>query len=399
VTDEELAAALTEAAKLDRNTAAGLMGVLALAERLDKERPEFAVARQVLAARGSHAFCGEFAVQGMLAMLKKGSTATEAVAWLKKAHATTRAVGGAVKALYGVTCGEPILLADDVVLMRFMDLPQSEMRDWILEDHARLNEARLLFGFTSPPGAALYRAGTVEPLFIPAGTSFDYSKSELSLWFDELDTATLLLALTPKAAPVEAAHWFHYDDPDIARFGQRGVRRHYDDSQTQSPPSKMAGAPTTITPEYAAGVLSGYRRLHKGDGHRVTLALQRLIRSRSQLHPGNRAIDLAIALEVLFMNADRDEHSYKIALRLAKLLCDTEPDRRAAFLETRKLYELRSKMVHTGRARNDWTVGDQTRSAYELVEAGDLRCAHAIRKLIDRGNIPEPDGWSGLELS
>jgi hypothetical protein len=34
-----------------------------------------------------------------------------------------------------------------------------------------------------------------------------------------------------------------------------------------------------------------------------------------------------------------------------------------------------------------------------LVEAGDVRCAQAIRKLMNRGSIPKPDDWSEFELS
>src|SRR5262249_42264986 len=52
-----------------------------------------------------------------------------------------------------------------------------------------------------------------------------------------------------------------------------------------------------------------------------------IIRSRSQSHPGNRSIDLAIALEVLFMNVDQGEHSYKVSLRLARLLGGDLPAR------------------------------------------------------------------------
>ena len=398
MTDEELAKALSETAVMDRDTTASVTAMFALAERLDKERPEFAgPQRMARSARGSHSFAGEFAAQIMLGMVRKGTPAADAIAWLKKAVGTKRGVGGAVKALYGVTCAGPIQMAEDVVLMPFSGLPQSETRDWIFEDNARGNDARLLMGYVSPPSAALYRAGTVEPIFIPPGTTIDYSREPPAIWFDELDTAGLLLALMPKAAPSEAAHWFHYEDPDIARFGQRGLARHHDDSQQSV--FRMGAPPTTISPEHATGVLAEYRRLAKGDRDRITLALQRLIRSRGQLHPGNRAIDLAIALEVLFMNADRDEHSYKIGMRLAKLLHEGEPARRTAFLETRKLYDLRSTMVHTGRAKNDWIVGDQKRSAYELVEAGDMRCTQAIRTLMQRGGIPRPDGWSGLELS
>ncbi len=94
-------------------------------------------------------------------------------------------------------------MAEDVALMPFSELPQSETRDWILEDRARGNDARLLMGYISPPSAALYRAGTVEPIFIPPGTTIDHSKVPPAIWFDELNIVALLLALTPKAAPSE----------------------------------------------------------------------------------------------------------------------------------------------------------------------------------------------------
>ena len=81
---------------------------------------------------------------------------------------------------------------------------------------------------------------------------------------------------------------------------------------------------------------------------RVNLALERMIRSRCQFVSGNRVIDLAIALEVLFMNADRDEHSYKISLRAGRLLRADIQSRERAFLEVRRLYDMRSSMVHTG---------------------------------------------------
>jgi hypothetical protein len=170
VTDEELQAALAEAAKLARDTTPGVTAMFDLAKRLDTERPEFAGVppRMVLSARGSHSFTGEWAAQCMLSMVREGRSAAEAVAWLKKAVTITRGVGGAVKALYGVTCIEPIALADDIVLLPFSQLPQSETRDWILEEHDRANSSRhfIAHNYTAPPHAALYRIGTFEPLFI-----------------------------------------------------------------------------------------------------------------------------------------------------------------------------------------------------------------------------------------
>jgi hypothetical protein len=391
VTDDELAAILVETAVLEPRTTAGVTAMFALAERLQKERPEFAGApRIVLAARGSHAFSSDFAAQRMLQIVRNGRSAEQAVTWLRKAHETTRGVGGAVKALYGVKCSERIALSEDVVLLPYSEL-QSETSKWIMDEHERANEARLLHGFTLSPRALLYRPGTIEPLFI--ASPIDYSKAPPATWFDDLDTAALLLALTPKAIPSEVAHWFHYDDPDVALLGQFGLARHFDEIQS---PFRLA-EPTETTLESAGGLLTAYRRVAKDDQGRITLALQRLIRSRSQNNPGNRAIDLAIALEVLFMNVDRDEHSYKISMRLAKLLGGELAVRRTAFGETRKLYDLRSNMVHSGRAKNDWSVDGVQRSAYDLVEAGDVRSAEAIRKFLALGRIP--DDWRDIELS
>jgi hypothetical protein len=391
VTDDELATILAETAPLAPNTTAGVTAMFAVAEGLDKERQEFAGGpRMVLAARGSRAFSGQPAAQRMLHMVRSGRSPQEAVAWLRKAHSTTRAVGGAVKALYGVKCSERIALSDDVVLIPYSEL-RSETLKWIMDEHERANDARLLHGFTLAPRAVLYRPGAVESVFIAA--PYDYSNLPTATWFDDLDTAALLLALTPKAVPSEVAHWLHFDDPDVEELTSAGLTRHVDEIQS---PFRFS-EPTEITSESAAGLLTAYRCVGKDDQGRITLALQRLIRSRSQNNPGNRAIDLAIALEVLFMNADQGEHSYKISLRLARLLGGTLAVRRAAFIETRKVYDIRSEMVHSGSAKNDRPVDGVKRSAYDLVEAGDVRCAHAIRKFLDLGRIP--DDWRDTELS
>ena len=133
MTDAELEAALREAAKLDPDTTPGVTAMFALAQRLDAERQEFAgmPLRMVRSARGSHSFTGEFAGQCMLSIVRDGRPPSDAVAWLKKAVTIERGVGGAVKALYGVTCVAPIALADDVVLLPFAQLPQSATRDWM----------------------------------------------------------------------------------------------------------------------------------------------------------------------------------------------------------------------------------------------------------------------------
>ncbi len=125
-------------------------------------------------------------------------------------------------------------------------------------------------------------------------------------------------------------------------------------------------------------------------------AIGRLLRGRSQSKPGDRAIDVAIALEVLFMNTDRDEHSYKISLRASRLLRPDVDQRRTVFAEVKSVYDLRSKLVHTGSAKDDYNVVGVKRTAHDVVDAVDSHCIQAIRKFLDRGGIP--DDWKDLEL-
>ena len=148
-----------------------------------------------------------------------------------------------------------------------------------------------------------------------------------------------------------------------------------------------------ITPESATGLLTAWRKVKSArDRERLRLALERLIRSRAQSNPGNRAIDLAIALEVLFMNTERDEHSYKISLRAARLLRDSPNDRARAFIEVKRIYDLRSSMVHNGKIKGNFKIDGAQVSPNDLVESVDTLCTEAIRKFIESG------GFSGDNL-
>ncbi len=89
------------------------------------------------------------------------------------------------------------------------------------------------------------------------------------------------------------AHWYHFDDPDVALLGQSGLSREFEEPQS---PFRMSQL-TMITRESAVRLLTAYRVLRGEDQLRIRLALQRLIRARNQNHLGNRASDLAIALE------------------------------------------------------------------------------------------------------
>jgi hypothetical protein len=206
-----------------------------------------------------------------------------------------------------------------------------------------------------------------------------------------MDDAARLLALIPKAIPIESVHWFHYDDPDVAMLGQFGLLRHGPELRPI-----MAAAPVEVAAADVAGIFAAYKKLKESDRGRVNLALERIMRSRCQFVSGNRAIDIAIALEVLFMNVDRDEHSYKISLRAARLLRKDLQARRRTFLEVKRLYDMRSSMVHSGSVKNEYRLDGASVPAHEIVEVVDVICTEAIRAILGMGEIP--DDWRDIEL-
>jgi len=270
--DKKLSAIVAEHAKAEPNTREGVDAVLALEQQL-KDEPEFLKPRMIVSGRGGHGWLPQFAAQKMLSLVRGGRGADAAVAWLRKAPSITRGSGGAVKLLYGVQCARSIAVTEDIVLLPFSEVPQSTIREWIVTEHERANEFSLVHGFTAAPSAALYRAGTVEPIFVDA--SRDLHSSAPSTWFNDMDDAARLLALIPKAIPIEAAHWFHYDDPDVAMLGQFGLSR-------QGPELRpiMTGAPVDVAVADVAGIFAAYKKLKESDKGRVNLALDRIMRSR-----------------------------------------------------------------------------------------------------------------------
>ena len=387
--DAALSALVAEHSKADPYTREGIEAVLVL-ENVLKNEPEFSAPRMIVNGRGAYGWLPQFAAQKMFSVVRSGRGADAAVAWLRRVPSITRGSGGAVKLLYGVQCASPLALTNDIVLLPYEKLPPSTTLELIAREHERANESLVVHGFTVAPSAGLYRSGVVDPIFRDMSTN--WQNLPPATWFNDLDDAARLLALIPKVIPREAAHWFHYDDPDINLLGQLGLAKMGIELQ----PTMVTG-PIEVTTAATAGLFSAYRRLKQDDIQRVNLALERMIRSRCQFVSGNRAIDLAIALEVLFMNADRDEHSYKISLRAARLLRAQASTRRRTFLEVRRLYDVRSSMVHTGNVKNEYTLDDVKVSAHDIVEAVDAICTEAIRAFLALGGIPSD--WRDIELA
>lgn len=108
----------------------------------------------------------------------------------------------------------------------------------------------------------------------------------------------------------------------------------------------------------------------------------------------DRAIDLGIALESLFLTSDEtDELSYRIGMRAAKYLGGDLDDRLRIRAVVRDLYSLRSKAVHRGRLSTDPA---KSKKANELLTEGANHIATTLAQAIRDGRLPS---WDQLLLS
>ena len=89
------------------------------------------------------------------------------------------------------------------------------------------------------------------------------------------------------------------------------------------------------------------------DSSFLNLALRRFNYAHERKRPEDKLIDYMIALETMYIVDDPGEYGYKIAIRAASLLGKTLQEKERIFLEIKKAYHLRSKIVHGSKKVGD----------------------------------------------
>jgi len=143
--------------------------------------------------------------------------------------------------------------------------------------------------------------------------------------------------------------------------------------------------------EVAKQLVEEFQLLKKKD--LLRLAMQRLNLAMRRISPVDRAIDLGIVLESLFLNdldGDRGELSFRLRVRASRYLEDSLEERSKTFKLVGDLYTLRSKAVHTGKMPP--ARGGVKNS--ELLQKGFDLAAATIKRFILEG-IPD---WNNVIL-
>ena len=105
----------------------------------------------------------------------------------------------------------------------------------------------------------------------------------------------------------------------------------------------------------------------------------------------NDAIDIRIALEALFAGGGNAELAHRIALRGAWYLGEDAEERDRYFKTLKKVYNLCSRAVHTGRLKHD-------NAAIDLLDQARDVCRNALIRHVTEGVQPNDDYWHTLVL-
>lgn len=144
-----------------------------------------------------------------------------------------------------------------------------------------------------------------------------------------------------------------------------------------------------------------YRALVKLDSNvreKLQIPIDRWIKSKTSQTAVDKVIDLGIAFEAIYLSdiSEPTELSFRLRLRASWFLGKDKAYRQELMKYFSKIYEWRSKAVHTGKLPNKTKRTPYTPDEAEafIAKAQDL-CRDSIIKILEAGRFPD---WNGLIL-
>ena len=98
--------------------------------------------------------------------------------------------------------------------------------------------------------------------------------------------------------------------------------------------------------------------------------------------PEDKLIDLIVALESLLVK-ENQELSYRLSLRTSFLLGKNNKERKELFCLMKKAYNLRSKIVHGSKYKNEVKINNKTIPIYKLVSNIEDILRKSIKKALN----------------
>jgi len=312
---------------------------------------------------------------------------TETIAWLDKLLATQEAVGLYITLIEGVEIQAATTVWQGIEIVPVSDLPPSSQRESLQFPYMLPGPGtRMRF---QPPAVALVSRSTIMPLLIDDGGE-PMADTNIAAQRFLIEEICILLTLFGPSGARPAGEWFQFEDPELALVPS-GVGWRHDEIDSLTWPRPV------LDLSEAPKLIEKYMALDGSVRRRVKLATQRLNQAIRRRNPGDRAVELSIALETLLADGE-GEFTWKIGFRSALLSAATLPERLINRSIITAVYKLRSLLMHTGESPPTIAVkhvGKKEPSANVITLAAAI-CGRVICAIIERGHIPN---WHQFELN
>lgn len=321
-----------------------------------------------------------------------------ALEWMTSLLNREYAYGLRIVSLWGVTVNNAIQLTDEVSVAPITDLPDSWQKRFFVRAFERPWEGGLggisrLVG--AQPNAALVVRSRVCPLVHSDNSRGPLAMSpEARRVFSLTKEVALALSAVGPRDPIIGPDWFVFNDVDVQ---EANTQFGLGESQVEFIPARPVDFPP-LQPEEASEIVRGYLGLQEDVRNLVRVGLKRISQALRRHHPGDCAIELAIAFEALMGGNEKNEVTHKVRVRTARILGGTPEERIRTSEIVNRTYGIRSAMVHSGAIdlRKRHKVGDEYLTADQLIPVAADTCATLIRAVIRAGALPD---WSSFDVS
>ena len=331
---------------------------------------------------GGAAFYPNFFAGQLIRRAIESESALEAIEWFKKVVTTEGADGLYITAMWNFPVSSEIHIADNISLLPFDELPESRQKKMFLENQPGTSLISSILNWIKPSSALVYKYH-VKPFLLDPD---DADSSEYSRINAEVDDILHLLVLVGPSAPIMAANWFNFIDPDlefaiphVSRGGQiielmplRTVEKFFEFDEFE-----------------IRALVTGFTKLDDDLKRRLKVAIDRIKQARMRHSFGDAAVEVSIAFETLLGDAERSKITSKLISRAGEILGGSKEDIARNKLIVRRTYEIRSKRVHEGleyykkiKLNNIELAGE------EIVNEACKLCANIVKIIIKNGKMP-----------
>ena len=303
-------------------------------------------------------------------------------------------------ALSGVEVEKPLQITNEITLVPFENIPSPQLKEML--DPAMLKPENLIksgspliysIDRSKPKSAtaALVRNTELSPKIVISFDDKDYVPPKIDTLIYEVCEC---LTLIGKCTPLPIAHSYILEDW-IPCSGITGFGISTPIHDVINPNAFLLSGDDV---QNVITICNKFIQLKQETRDKLRVPIQRLNQARRRQSLADKAIDLGISFEALFLG-DRNEKeqiSFTFRLRGAWFLGKNFEERDDLIRKFQKIYDCRSTAVHTGKLDQEIKLGKQNKiSASIFLDQADSLCAQAIMKVIDDGKFPD---WNHLIL-